>query len=177
MKNRPFLLIAIVIAMMLAGILNFAGTFTNAKPNAAPKPDYHNFYGICWRGKPHDNLKYARQIGYSYVFYQKGMERDTLSNGLYFYLETPEYLVYNRTLDTQKPYTPAQQKFYEDYCALKNDTQAFPYNIATGWFFTPHSFTPNLDYQQQRVINYAVDSISIMPKLSKNATLNFTSVV
>ncbi|MHC5720042.1 MAG: hypothetical protein ACYTX0_50420, partial [Nostoc sp.] len=49
---------------------------------------YQNFYGICWRGNAHENLAYAKQMKYGYVFYQKGMELDSLSNGLYFFLET-----------------------------------------------------------------------------------------
>jgi hypothetical protein len=121
--------------------------------------EYRNFYGICWRGKPHDNMVYARQMKYDYVFYQNKMENDTLSNGLYFYLETPEYLVYNRTINTQKTYTNQEKQFYETFCTIKDTAQPFPYNMATGWFFTGTSFTPLLDFQQQKVIDYTIDSI------------------
>ena len=122
-------------------------------------PDYRNFYGISWRGTAHDNLAYARQMKYDYVFYQSGMEYDSLSNGLFFYLESPEYITYNRRIETGKNYSVEQKAFFQTHYALKNNTQPFPYNIATGWFFNATSFTPLLDYQQQRVIDYAIDSI------------------
>jgi hypothetical protein len=53
----------------------------------------YNFYGICWNGKVEDNLKFARQMGYEYVMYQKGMENSSLAENLHFYLESPDYQV------------------------------------------------------------------------------------
>ena len=133
-----------------------AGTSCMAQTNT---PDYRNFYGISWRGTPHDNLMYAKEMKYDYVFYQKNMELDTLSNGLFFYLESPEYLAYNRTIQTKKTYTAPQQSFYESFAALKNSTKQFPHNLATGWFFNDSTFSAFPDFQQQAVINYIVDSI------------------
>jgi hypothetical protein len=121
-------------------------------------PDYRNFYGISWRGTPHDNLLYAKEMKYEYVFYQKNMELDTLSNGLYFYLESPDYLAYNRTIQAKKVYTAQQKTFYETFAALKNNTKPFPYNIANGWFFNDTTFSALPDFQQQAVINYVIDS-------------------
>ena len=123
------------------------------------KPEFRNFYGIAWRGTPHENLAYARQMTYDYVFYQKGMEKDSLSKGLYFYLETPEYSVYTRRIDTRQTYTPAEIAFFETKCALMNNSKPFPNNIARGWFMNDHTFTPQLDLQQQLVISWAIDSI------------------
>jgi len=123
------------------------------------KPEFRNFYGIAWRGNPHDNLAFARQMKYDYVFYQKGMETDSLSRGLYFYLETPEYSVYTRRIDTRQTYTPAEIAFFETKCALMNNSKPFPNNIARGWFMNDHTFTPQLDLQQQLVISWAIDSI------------------
>ncbi|TFF38795.1 hypothetical protein [Mucilaginibacter psychrotolerans] len=123
--------------------------------------DYRNFYGISWRGSPHDNLVYAKQMGYQCVFYQKGMEYDSLSNGMYFYLETPEYFAYERIIDANKIYTDQQKAFYQTYCCLKDTVAQFPYNLATGWEWKPGSgvFTAILDFQQQKVISYAVSGI------------------
>ena len=122
-------------------------------------PEYRNFYGIAWNGTPHENLAYARQMGYDYVFYQRGMENDSLSDGLYFYLETPEYSVYERQLDTKKPHSPEEVEFAETHYALMNTTSPFPDNIARGWFFNDHLFSPQLDFQQQKVITWAIDTI------------------
>src|ERR1700748_2785988 len=107
--------------------------FSLQKANAQQIPDYRNFYGICWRGNPHENLLYARQMKYQYVFYQKGMELDSLSNGLYFYLETPEYLTYNRVIDTAKTYSDKEKKFYLSHCALKDSSYQIPNGLAYGW--------------------------------------------
>lgn len=122
-------------------------------------PDFKNFYGICWRGSPHDNLLYAKHMKYNYVFYQRGMERDTLSNRLYFYIETPEYYTYNRTFDASKAYNKKQIDFYESRFVLRKTDKPFPLNLATGWFFSPTVFTPILDFQQRTVISATVDSI------------------
>lgn len=124
-------------------------------------PDYVNFYGICWRGSAHHNLAYARQMGYKYVFYQKGMEMDSLSNGMYFYIETPEYGIYKREVSSQKVYSPEEIDFYESHCVLKDSNLTFPANLATGWISQPGSgkFTVLLDFQQQEVISWAVDSV------------------
>ena len=121
--------------------------------------DYRNYYGIAWRGTAHENLQYARQMKHDYVFYQAGMENDTLSNGLYFYMESPEYRVYSRSITTTASYTSAQKTFFQTHYSLKSAVDSFPNNIATGWFFSSTNFTPILDFQQQSVITYAVDSI------------------
>jgi hypothetical protein len=137
------------------------------------KPDYRNFYGISWRSNPHENLTYAKQMKYDYVFYQKGMENDTLSNGMYFYLETPEYFTYDINLDVNKKYSDKEISFYENYCTLKNSSNPFPYNIATGWFFTKTTFNPILDFQQQKVISYSIDSIINLIKKIVTQNPNF----
>jgi hypothetical protein len=111
--------------------------------------DYRNFYGIVWRGTAHENLQYAKQMRYDYVFYQKDMEKDSLSNGLYFYLESPEYLLYNRAVNTTKKYKNEDIQFYSKYCVLKDDSLVFPKNLATGWFFNDSTFSAELDFQKK----------------------------
>jgi hypothetical protein len=136
-------------------------------------PDYRNFYGISWRGTPHENLLYAKQVKYDYVFYQKNMELDTLSNGLFFYLESPEYLTYNRTITAKKTYTVQQKSFYESFVALKSATKPFPYNIANGWFFNDTTYCALPDFQQQAVVDYVVDSILDYAKAIEQRNPNF----
>ena len=33
-----------------------------------------HYFGICWGSQVEESLKYAKQMGYSYVFFQHGME-------------------------------------------------------------------------------------------------------
>lgn len=122
--------------------------------------DFRNFYGISWRGTAHENLAYARQMKYDYVFYQTGMENDPLSNGLHFYIESPEYWTYTPNIITTNSYSASQIDFFENFCALKNSSTSFPNNIATGWYYGSTNFTPILDLQQQKVIDYEVASIT-----------------
>ncbi|WAC13220.1 hypothetical protein [Dyadobacter pollutisoli] len=133
---------------------------TQSRPQSL-MPEYVNFYGISWRGSAHDNLAYARQMSYKYVFYQKGMELDPLSDGMYFYIETPEYSVYRRGIISKKTYSKDEINFYESHCVLKDSVAAFPANLASGWIAQPGSgdFTVLLDFQQQAVISWAIDSI------------------
>jgi len=155
MKNTLKHLLAFTISFLAFFI--FTKAYSQKMING--HPDYRNFYGISWRGTPHENLAYAKQMKYDYVFYQPGMEKNPLSNGLYFYIETPEYFIYNRALDISKSYTKKQIDFFEKTFALINNQQPFPDNIAKGWVFNDHTFTPILDFQQERVISWAVDSI------------------
>jgi hypothetical protein len=123
---------------------------------------YH-FYGITWNGKVDDNLKFARQMGYSYVMYQNGMEKSSLASDLFFYLESPDYQVYyslgiDRMVSKDKLYTDSQINTYQRYFALKNNHASFPDNMATGWFRSG-SFCVEPDWQQQKVIDFFVDKV------------------
>lgn len=64
--------------------------------------DYRNFFGISWRGNAQDNVDYARQMGYTSLFYMPGMEKCKNVEGLKFYLESPEYATYQRSVDISK---------------------------------------------------------------------------
>lgn len=137
-------------------------------------PEYRNFYGICWDRNAHQNLIYARQMGYDYVFYQRGMENDSLSNDLHFYLESPEFMVYPRYVYINKEYTEKEISYFLNNSALKDTTSKFPYNIATGWF-VPNGFSTQLDFQQKRVVVQTVDSILKRVEMleSKNPRFHF----
>ena len=149
----------IVVPAGLLILLIVIQLFTGSSEKQRQKPEFRNFYGIAWNGTPHENLAFAKQMGYDYVFYQKGMEMDSLSNGLHFYIETPEYSVYKRQIDTKKKYSAEEIRFAETHFALMNNSKTFPNNIARGWFMSDHTFTPQLDLQQQKVISWAIDSI------------------
>ena len=138
-------------------------------------PDYRNFYGVSWRGNAKDNLAYAKQMGYDYIFYQRGMEKYADADNLYFYIETPEYMLYDRTIDINQVSTYSKDKIrnYEKRFVRKSNQSAFPDNLATGWFFNEHSFTPILDFQQQDVINWAVDSILTVVRAIEARNPNF----
>jgi hypothetical protein len=82
--------------LLLAFLFCFPGFSVKMAAKSKPKnqPDFRDFYGICWNGKVHDNLAFAKQMGYDFVFYQRGMENDPLARDLKFYLESPQYAVY-----------------------------------------------------------------------------------
>jgi hypothetical protein len=124
-----------------------------------------NFFGICWNGKPDDNLRFAKQMGYEYVMYQKGMENSPLASDLNFYLESPDYQVYSklgvdRTLSLKKEYSPAQKETYQKFFALKDSYDPFPDNVASGWF-SGDGFSVEPDWQQKKVIDYFVRQITV----------------
>ncbi len=124
------------------------------------KKDFRNFYGICWDGNYEDNLMYAKQMGYDYVMYQKGMEYSPLSDGFYFYLESPENRtgIFPRELDKTRVYTKEEINVYETFFTWRNQSQ-FPNNMARGWFFDDNSFSVQFDYQQKKVIDTLIQAI------------------
>lgn len=140
--------------------------------------DFRNFYGISWRGTPHENLKYAKQMGYDCVFYQPGMEKDSLSDNLLFYLETPENFIFDRTIQISKKYDRKAVEFYEEYCALSNFSFEFPNNLATGWFFNDTTFCAQLDFRKQYVVSWAIEEImkTVSEIESRNPSFNFAGL-
>lgn len=121
--------------------------------------DYRNFFGISWRGNAQDNVDYARQMGYTSLFYMPGMEKCKNVEGLKFYLESPEYATYQRSVDISKKYSPEKIRELETFAALKDASKPFPENIATGWFNPPNGITIIPDFQQQKVIDSTVEKI------------------
>jgi hypothetical protein len=135
--------------------------------------DYRNFYGINWKGNVEDNLLYAKQMGYDFIFYTQNMEKSKNAQNMYFYIETPEYQVYPRTIDLDKTYTKEQQEYFSKFAALKNAELPFPDNIAQGWYFTPTMFSVEPDFQQQRVIDFVVDNILALVENIQKENENF----
>jgi hypothetical protein len=137
--------------------------------------DFRSFYGISWVGDPCDNLKYAKSMSYDYVVNQDGMGKCSSEdkNGLKFYIQDPEfeftYNYYTWVIDINKNYSQSQIDSYNQVFSWKgtaDESVTFPYNLATGWWFTNHTFRPNPDFQQQIVIDQAIDkAISTIHKL------------
>ena len=123
------------------------------------QPDYRNFYGIVWVGNNDDNLAFAKQMGYDYVFYRYGMSDHSNSNNLKFYVESPQYDCYARIFDRDASYTEEDKDNISRFVSLKDASKPFPENLARGWFFTPTRFSTEPDLQQQKVIDVLVDSI------------------
>ena len=120
---------------------------------------FKNFYGITWIGNNDDNLAFAKQMGYDYIFYKHNMEKHPLSDSLKFYIESPQYMCYPRTISRAQQYTQKEQDYISRFAALKDASLPFPENLARGWFFEPDRFSVEPDFQQQRVIDFLVDSI------------------
>lgn len=131
-------------------------------------PDYRNFYGIVWTGSAEENLAYAKQMEYDYVFYRAGMRTNANANNLKFYIESPEYLCYLNRIDRKKTYTQEEIDSLSHFIALKDASAPFPDNLATGWFFSDDTYTILPDLQQQRVIDILVTKILNMAARYEN---------
>lgn len=170
----------ILFVILIAGFVSncdhkeYSGNISPDSYKYGVKKDFRDFYGIAWNGNPHDNLMYAGQMGYGYVFYQTGMEKDPLAKDLKFYIETPQYSVYpvSRSINVGKTYTDKDIVLYEKYFAKKNN-KSFPNNMATGWFSTPTSFSVEPDFQQQEVIDTLVNRIIRFAKSLERKENNF----
>lgn len=121
--------------------------------------DFRNFYGIAWVGSNDDNLAYAKQMGYESIFYNSGMANNAHSDSIKFFLESPQYYCYQRRIDRGTTYSKAEKDYLSRFVALKDASKSFPENVATGWFFSSTNFSTEPDFQQQRVIDFLVDSI------------------
>ena len=143
-----------------------ASTSAPAAEQAAPSPaikyekdDYRNYFGAGWQADSGEVISFAKRMGFSHVMAMGGMPKNRDSDGMYFYIETPEYGTYRRYVDPSKKYTPEQIWEWETTCALKDASKPFPENLATGWFSTPTIFSVQLDFQQQKVIDRTIDKI------------------
>ncbi len=158
MKNITLISLIVLCSSILFSCTDNSPKPIDFKPITGDLPDYRNFYGVIWKGTANENLTFAKQMGYTYVIYQSGMEKDPLSNDLYFYIESPEYQIYNRQINTTASYNSAQLDFYQKYCTLRSSA-AFPNNLAPGWYFSSTVFSVELDYQQKNVINWTIKNV------------------
>ena len=155
----------------VCALASLAAALNAGEPEIKPD-DFRNVYGIAWRGTADENLDFARQMGYTHVFYQWGMERNPKAKGFKFFIESPEYAVYPRVIDTTKKYSPEQIKWWETNCSLLSLDKPFPWNIAPGWR-SGKGFTATLDLQQKRVIREITDKIIERVKKIEEQTPGF----
>lgn len=172
------------IGSLLAVILWIAGVF--GAPLTASAADCRDLFGVMWVGNAHDNLKFAKQMGYDCIAYEWPMETDPLAAGMKFFLQGPPETrdLFIKTgaapqwwggsaVDATKTYTPEVIQFDNSYYAWKSNA-AFPDNLATGWFFTntEHSIEP--DWQQQAVIDLYINNSIALAKSLERPSIGFT---
>jgi hypothetical protein len=128
--------------------------------------DFRNYFGIMWVGDPCENLAYAKRMGYDYVMYQDNMERCSadLKRNMHFYFEGPESDAaassYTWYIDVTHNYTRAQIDAWSPIFVWKgNATEDTPFldRLATGWWFSNITFRPIIDFQQQKLIDFAIN--------------------
>lgn len=126
-------------------------------------PEYRNAYMIGWYGTACDNIKYAQNMGYDYVMYQSGMENCPGPINLHFYYEGPDAVQPIWSIDYNTVYTQQQIDLYNKWFTWKDTNSTFPYNLATGWWYSKTSFHPVPNLQQQwiitELINHSLDNV------------------
>jgi len=113
--------------------------------------DFRNYFGLAWTSNAEEILTYSKNVGHTHVMYQHGMERNPKAAGMTYYIETPEYGTYERTIDLRKKYPAEKIKMWESICAVAFPEKPFPENMATGWFFNDYVVSLQLDMQQKAV--------------------------
>lgn len=147
---------------------------TAAETVKYPKSDFRNYFGAGWQADGKEVISFAKRMGYSHVMAMGAdMACSPDANGMYFFIETPEYGTYTRKVCPLKKYTPEQIKDWELNCALRDASKPFPENLATGWFFSETDFSAQLDFQQQKVIDRTIDRIIQNVKKYQKLNPNF----
>src|SRR3990170_8104433 len=165
--------------------LLFTQAFFLDEKVSADEGGYKNFYGIAWRDKPAEDMKYAKQMGYEYIaINQSSTPKEYHKNpdcaGLTFYLTDPYFYPqvlsgYNRDIDTTGSISNEAKDFYNQRMVWKSN-DPFPYNLATGYHPTGAStqFSVMWDFQQQAVIDEVVEKIINLAKSYEDTSLPFT---
>ena len=153
----------------LAGlVLVLAFTF-NVFAQSPQTDDWKNYYAIAWRDTPANSVKYAKQMGYEYMFIGKGSTVNTYKSnptyaGMNYYVAEPYHALfsflfstlpnkddsvpsktisYPVTIDVRLKgfiYTQAQQDWYSKCMTWKNTTSPWPYQLAGGG--NPYPYDP-----------------------------------
>lgn len=142
----------------------------NADTQKYAPEDFRNYFGLAWNSTPTEILQYCKNVGHTCVMYKEGMERNPLSDGMTFVIETPEYAAYRRTIDLSKKYTKEEIAKIESLCAVAFPEKPFPQNMATGWFFNKNQVSMQLDMQQKAVHDIIIKRIFERVEKSKSAT-------
>src|SRR3990167_1468965 len=177
-----------------ACFLNVANLPVLSIAEASADESWKNFYGIAWQGGATETVTYPKQMGYDYTTLAPGAINRTLyatipnRAGLKFYIIDPEKLqnlihtITTLEIDTTRVppngtstplYTQSQIDFFERYAVWKS-MDAFPNNMATGWWSSETSFGVLWDFQQQAVIDYVVEQFISLAKSYEDTSLPFT---
>jgi hypothetical protein len=155
-----------LIIFLIISLVGAAPEIKNSGVNVTMDSDFRNYFGIMWTGDACENLAYAKTMGYDYVMYQTSMEKcsATLKQNMHFYFEAPDAdalsSAYTWQIDITKNYTQAQIVAYNLVFVWKGNATEdtpFPQNLATGWWFTNVTFRPIIDFQQQKLIDFAIN--------------------
>ncbi len=147
------------IFVFAAAIVLSHAVFAGGEDKKYSRGDFRNYFGLAWASSPEEILQYCQNVGHTHVMYKYGMEKDPRSNGITFYIETPEYSVYRRVVDLRKKYSPKEIESWESICAVAFPDKPFPRNMATGWFFDRYNVSLQLDMQQKKVHEIVTDRI------------------
>lgn len=163
---------------LICALFAFAAAIANASENrTANAPDScGNFFGLAWgQSSPREMLRYCENVGHRHVMYKGGMENEKLADDIFFYIESPEYWTYRRGFDFEKTYSQKQIDEWEKMCVVVYPEKPFPHNMATGWFFSKTRTGFQLDMQQKRVHEIAIDRImkNVKRITAKNPKLKF----
>lgn len=175
-KSPLYILLAIIVIVILIKA-QYGGR--QDLPSTIGQSDPRNFYGISWRGTACDNLAYAKAMGYDAVLYQNGMNNCPSSDkaNMSFYINQPEDVyggTFSGTINVEGKYTQSQINRINQVMTWKgNGTDLpFPYNLATGWWFTNITFRALVDYQQQKIIDdtvaYSINRVGTFEDTSIN---------
>lgn len=129
----------------------FAASLFAAQEKKYDSSDFRNYCGLAWGTDARELLQYCKNVGHTNVMYKSGMENLPLASGMTFFIETPEYGAYRRTIDLRKKYSPSEIEHWESLCAVAFPDKPFPQNMATGWYFNRYEVSLQLDMQQKKV--------------------------
>ena len=152
--------------------------------------NWKNNFTVIWSGSGtetiNDKIKFVKQMGYDYIALRPGeanktrYKNNTNKSGLKFYIINPMELqgmvpmITTTDLNTTTIYTQEQKDYFNNYFVWKS-TDAFPSNLATGWFTNSgKNFRVIWDIQQQSVIDYLISQIIIMIKSYEDKDVGFT---
>lgn len=166
------------------GGTSMAGTDAGSTTSSTASSSWKNFFAVAWHDGPAQHVRYAKQMGYEYIGINnlatpadyKGLAQ---RSGLKFYFIDPQYRQdhvfqgHFPLVKTYQTYTQVEKDFYNSNMAWKS-TQAFPSNLATGWFWDASTFHVMWDFQQQRVIDMVVENIILAARSFEDKSIGFT---
>ena len=153
---------SLIVFLLIIGFLAF-----NDAVNA--DDSWKNFYAMAWRDSASNTCRYAKSMGYDYIAIRIGTVTTAYdipeANNLKFYVTDPHRWVkppfltnFNGSIIYAPSYATSTQNFCYQYAVYGSDT-TFPYNLAgCGGAESDRITQVMLNFQDQSVIDYAVDS-------------------